>query len=81
MGGRVATKTKEKDQVISTQWGVKFTRDVLNTDNTVWRREGDVEEMPNFQTAKANLCIYRLEGWPVKLVMRQIKCTPWMNKG
>jgi hypothetical protein len=72
---------KSDIKVLRQEWGVLFTRDILNTDGSVWHRAGEVEPYPNMSTARTWVCNYRKEGWPVRLVMRELRYTEWKPKG
>ncbi len=66
---------------VSQQYGIRWKYDVLNTDGTVWRRAGEVEQVPNFTTAKALIISYRRCRWTVELVQRELVYTDWKVRG
>lgn len=73
--------TTEKTNVVSQQYAVRWKYDVLNTDGTVFRKQGEIETAANFSTAKALLITYRGNRWPVELVMRDLVYTDWRVRG
>lgn len=77
----IASGDTTKTNVVSQQYGIRWKHDVLNTDGSVWRKQGEVETAPNFSTAKALLLTYRDKRWPVELVMRDLVYTDWRVRG